>query len=127
MMRVADPDRDKQMQALKNVYDGLRMVLDGAYSLACLRIAEANDQAVETSIVKEIAPAQMLSDKKELTALELAEHWDVSDRSIYQWKTTHGLPFKKVGRLLRFDLAEAEAWAKRHRESFTKARLRVVR
>jgi excisionase family DNA binding protein len=88
--------------------------------------AQAGDQAeTSTRIVKEIAPPP--SDKRELTVKELAARWGVSTRSIYEWKTTKGLPYIPHGRCLRFDWVEVDAWSKRHRESFTRARLRVVR
>ena|SRR6266545_1400149 len=90
---------------------------------------QAGDQAgvVETStrIVTPIALAQ--GAKRELSVKDLAALWGVSTRSIYEWKTTGGLRFKKVGRLLRFDPIEADLWALRHQESFTRAKLRVVK
>ncbi|HKQ90193.1 MAG TPA: helix-turn-helix domain-containing protein [Blastocatellia bacterium] len=128
---ISQPDRDERAQALKTIYDGLRMALDGAYAyqLSCLRLDDqANDQGEASArIVKEIALAPMPNDKRELTVKELADIWGVSDRSVYKWKDEQGLPFKKHGRLLRFDWIEADQWAKRHRESFNKARLRVVK
>src|SRR5262245_9681156 len=84
----------------------------------------ASHQA-ETSAIEK-PPAPILSNKRELTVKDLADIWGVSDRSVYKWKDEQGLPFKKHGRLLRFDWIEAAQWAKRHRESFNKARLRVV-
>jgi excisionase family DNA binding protein len=115
------------------MYDGLRIALDGAYQyqLACIRLEDhqADDRAgaVETSrrSVTEIAPAQ--SDKKELSVKDLAARWGVSTRSIYEWTATGGLPFKKRGRLLRFDPIKVDQWEKGRQELFTKARLHVVR
>jgi excisionase family DNA binding protein len=84
---------------------------------------QANDQAAAVEIVT--TPAPIPIDRKELTAKELAALWGVSTRSIYEWKTTGGLPFKKRGRLLRFNWIEADQWGKQHRESFNKARARL--
>jgi excisionase family DNA binding protein len=91
---------------------------------------EARDQAEAAAPIG--TPAQSdrplnLGEKRELTVMELAALWGVSKRSIYQWKTTGELPFKKMGRLLCFDLIEADQWRTKHRESFNKGRLRVVK
>ena len=114
-------DRDKRAcEAIDRIADGLK-------TLACIWLAsQAEAQAVETSSRIVATPAQR-EEKRELTVMELAVAWGVSDRSIYEWKRKEGLPFKKVGRLLRFDWAEADQWAQRHREAFGKARLRVVK
>ncbi|HEU0175102.1 MAG TPA: helix-turn-helix domain-containing protein [Blastocatellia bacterium] len=89
-------------------------------------IASGDDQASASGrSATPIAPAPVMHDKRELTAKELADIWQVSDRSVYQWRLTGGLPFKKVGRLLRFDWIEADQWAKQHREAFNKARARL--
>ena len=110
------------------MYDGLRMTLDGAYQyqLACLR-HETKAAETRPPVVSEREIATALSDRRELSAKDLAAIWGVSPRSIYAWKTTGGLPYKKVGRLLRFDWIKADLWSKRHQESFTRARLRVVK
>jgi len=86
---------------------------------------QAGDQAGAVEIEK--TPAPITNDKRELSVKELAARWGVSTRSIYEWKTTKGLPYIPHGRCLRFDWVEVDAWSKRHRESFTRARLRVVR
>jgi excisionase family DNA binding protein len=98
--------------------------IDSEANMLCLCAEILLNAQAETStrIVKEIAPTP--SDKRELTVKELAAIWRVSTRSIYEWKTTGGLPFKKHGRLLRFDWIEADRWAKQHREAFGKVRLR---
>jgi excisionase family DNA binding protein len=104
--------------------------IDHVIKAACLLLEDhqAGDQA-ETSarIITEIAPAPLLSDKRELSVKELAARWGVSERSIYQWRLTGGLPFKKRGRLLRFDPIKVDQWEKGRQELFTRARLRVVR
>src|SRR5262245_37973165 len=72
---------------------------------------QAGDQAEASGrSAAPIAPAPILPDKRELTVKELAAIWGVSERSIYQWKTTGGLPFKKRGRLLRFDPIKVDQW-----------------
>jgi hypothetical protein len=97
----------------------------------CLILSDTlSDKQAETragAVEIEKTPAPIPSDKRELTVKELAALWGVSTRSIYEWKLTHGLPYKKHGRLLRFDWIEANRWSERHRESFTRARLRVVK
>ena len=91
----------------------------------CAEMLLANDRAATPArIFTEIAPA--LSDNRDLSVKELAARWGVSTRSIYEWKL-HGLPYKKVGRLLRFDPIKVDQWANGHQESFNKARFRVVR
>ncbi len=52
-----------------------------------------------------------------ITIKELAELWDVSERSIREWITTNGLPYRRVGADLRFDLTEVDEWTKRHRKN----------
>jgi predicted DNA-binding transcriptional regulator AlpA len=108
--------------------DAKRMV-DHIIRAACLLFAD-RDRAgelgdVNTSVETSLVPIWI--DKPELSVIELANRWGVSPRSIYQWRLTRGLPYRKIGRLLRFDWIEADAWSKRHHETFTKARLRIVR
>jgi excisionase family DNA binding protein len=120
---VRDDDRcERGSNAIDRIADGLKILL-GIW-LDVQRDQGERAGAVE---VREIAPAPILSDKRELTVKELAARWGVSTRSIYEWTATGGLPFKKRGRLLRFDWIEVDQWEKRHRESFTRARLRVVK
>ena len=46
-----------------------------------------------------------------LTADELAQHWRVTTRHIYFCVEKQGLPHKRIGQALRFDLERVEAWA----------------
>jgi hypothetical protein len=85
------------------------------------------DQAEASARIAVEGETPAPNDRQELTAQELADIWKVTYRAIIKWKDEKGLPYKKVGRLLRFDWLEADAWSKRNRESFTKTRLRVVR
>jgi excisionase family DNA binding protein len=118
------PHTDQLRDELHGAGEHAKRMIDHIVRAACLLLEDRASDQTETSarIVTETAPAP--SDKRELTVKELATRWGVSERSIYEWKTTGGLKFKKVGRLLRFDLAEADQWAQRHREAFGKARLR---
>ena len=117
---------DKQLSAkLDALFDVGR---DFAQTLLATWLASRSDQGeASTQIERETGPAPIPTDKRELSVKELATLWGVDKRSVYQWKDTHGLPYKRVGRLLRFDWIEADQWSKRHRESFTKARLRIVK
>lgn len=45
-----------------------------------------------------------------ITKKELAKLWGVSERTIDLWKANHGLPFIKLGAVLRFDELEATIW-----------------
>jgi excisionase family DNA binding protein len=119
-----DNRQDKILSLIDHLFDIGRAL---AKEWTIIRLEhQANDQA-EASARIAVTPAPVLSDKRELTVKELAAIWGVSTRSIYEWTTTGWLPFKKVGRLLRFDWIEADQWAKQHREAIGKARLRVVK
>jgi excisionase family DNA binding protein len=89
-------------------------------------LASRDDQA-EASARIERKTASAPSDRRELTVKDLAARWGVSERSIYQWRLTGGLPFKKRGRLLRFDPIKVDQWEKGRQELFTHARFRVVK
>src|SRR5262245_16041099 len=101
---------DDRAQALKAIYDGLRMALDGAYQYQLASLALEQDQAVPPIEKTTRATGPIPIDRRELTVKDLAGLWQVSTRSIYQWKDTQGLPYKKRGRLLRFDWIEASRW-----------------
>jgi predicted DNA-binding transcriptional regulator AlpA len=123
------PDIEELREEIRAAGEDAKRMIDHIIRAACLLFAD-RDQAGELGDVNtsvETMPALIPIDKRELTVKDLAERWGVSTRSIYQWKLTHGLPYRKMGRVLRFDSIEADRWAQRHRESFTKARLRVVR
>lgn len=123
--QVADDRNERGRKAIDRIADGVKEL----YAIWLeVQSDQAGDQA-ETSarIERETRPGPAISDKRELSVKELAARWGVSPRSIYEWKTTKGLPYIPHGRCLRFDWSEVDAWSKRHRESFTRARLRVVK
>lgn len=45
-----------------------------------------------------------------LTTDKLAEEWDTTPRHVRNLMYFHGLPYVKVGHLVRFDKAEVDAW-----------------
>lgn len=45
-----------------------------------------------------------------MTVTDLAEHLQVSEKTIYDWVHKREIPFKKAGRLLRFRPSEIEKW-----------------
>jgi excisionase family DNA binding protein len=42
----------------------------------------------------------------------VAALFGVSERTILTWRKLHGLPFKKIGGVVRFDMAEVREWFK---------------
>lgn len=46
-----------------------------------------------------------------LTTRELAQEWRISERTIFDLRTNHGLPFVRMAGSIRFDRAAVEAWA----------------
>jgi excisionase family DNA binding protein len=46
-----------------------------------------------------------------LTVREAAQLLSIKPRTIYAWVAERRIPFRKAGRLLRFDRAELLAWA----------------
>jgi excisionase family DNA binding protein len=42
----------------------------------------------------------------------VAADLQVTDKTIRKWRQLHGLPFKKIGGALRFDLQEVREWFK---------------
>ena len=58
---------------------------------------------------------------KLLTINQLSEIINVKKKTLYDWTYKGQLPYIKLGRLLRFDLAEIETWLKR-RKFLTKNR-----
>src|SRR5215470_13709650 len=74
---------------LKQSLDSVKQAIDCGVTAACLLLEDhqAGDQAKASArIVTEIAPAPILSGKKELSTQELADRWGGSTRSIYEWK-----------------------------------------
>ncbi len=47
-----------------------------------------------------------------MTLDQAAEYLGISPLTIYGWTSKKKMPFRKVGRLLRFDRAELDAWTK---------------
>jgi len=47
--------------------------------------------------------------KKLLTVKELEKIFQVTRQTIFDWRKK-GLPYKKVGRLVRFEKSEVEIW-----------------
>ncbi|MFH1919443.1 MAG: helix-turn-helix domain-containing protein [Planctomycetota bacterium] len=47
-----------------------------------------------------------------LTPAETAEHLGIQEQTLAVWRTTgrHGLPFVRVGRSIRYRLADVEEW-----------------
>lgn len=65
--------------------------------------------------------------KKLLTVRETAEFLSVKPRTIYAWVAERRIPFRKVGKLLRFDRAELKAWSEAPvKDDGKNDRLRVV-
>jgi hypothetical protein len=125
------PHTEELREEIRAAGEDAKRMIDHIIRAACLLFAD-RDQAgelgdVDTSVETRPMLIPIPIDKRELTVKDLAKIWGVSTRSIYEWRLTGGLPFKKHGRVLRFDWIEADQWAQRHRESFTKARLRVVK
>jgi excisionase family DNA binding protein len=48
--------------------------------------------------------------KKLLNLQEAAEYLGVSKLTIYGWTSKGKIPYRKIGRLLRFDSVDLEAW-----------------
>jgi excisionase family DNA binding protein len=46
-----------------------------------------------------------------LTVKDLEKFFKVSRQTIYEWRK-QGMPFRKIGRSIRFDMAEVDAWVK---------------
>ena len=46
------------------------------------------------------------------TAEQLAEHWQLSTRTVYTLREREGLPAMKVGDTYRYLISECDAWAR---------------
>ena len=53
-----------------------------------------------------------MEDKKYLTTKELAKIFSVTTRTVVNWREA-GMPYKKLGRIVRFDLKEVLAWSEK--------------
>src|SRR5881628_3876749 len=106
---LSQPEPDDRAQALKTMYDGLRMALDGAYQyqLACIRL---DDQAERET------PAQ---GEWPLTLDELATRLRRNKRTIQEWVSDYGLPELRAHPTADplFDWREVLEWMKRHRKN----------
>lgn len=72
-------------------------------------------------------PAQR---QKLWTVVEIAEYLRVEPRTVYVWVREKGMPTRKAGDELRFDLDEVERWTMRDRETekiIEKKRIRALR
>ena len=56
----------------------------------------------------------MISDSEYLTLVELAQYWSVSKKTLRKW-TKGGMPYYKVGRLVRVNKSEFNDWMKQFR------------
>jgi excisionase family DNA binding protein len=64
---------------------------------------------------------------KLLTLKEAAAYLSVKPRTIYAWVAERRIPYRKAGKLLRFDQAELLAWSEAQTKvDRTDERLRVV-
>jgi len=48
--------------------------------------------------------------KKYISVKELSQYTSISPHTIYLWIQLKKLPYHKIGKLIRFNLAEIEAW-----------------
>jgi excisionase family DNA binding protein len=96
---------DDRAQALKTIYDGLRMALDGAYQyqLACIRL---DDRAGAVEVVKEIAQAS--SDEPLMTVEDLAVYLQIKPQTIRDWVKKGRIPYVPVEREIRFRRSEID-------------------
>lgn len=49
-----------------------------------------------------------------ITAADLAARWNVTQKTIRERANEHGMPVYRIGRAMRFDLAECETWLREH-------------
>ena len=64
---------------------------------------------VDEHEVTEIATAELLTEQ------ELAERWHTTPRHIRRLRVESGLPYIKLGRLVRFDAADVVLWLATHK------------
>jgi excisionase family DNA binding protein len=121
------PHHANLRDVIRRGIDHLKAALDCGGEVLITLLEDHRAETRPVAVERETGPGPIPTDKRELSVKELAARWGVSTRSIYEWKTTKGLPYIPHGRCLRFDWVEVDAWSKRHRESFTRARLRVVK
>ena len=77
--------------------------------------------------MKEHEQASDTQPERLLKVKEAADFLSVKTRTIYAWVQERRIPFRRAGRLLRFDRAELSAWALAQAENKSaKELLRVV-
>ena len=77
--------------------------------------------------MKEHEPASNMQLERLLTVKEAATFLAVQKRTIYAWVQQRRIPFRRAGRLLRFDRAELSKWAyEQAQEKNSKDLLRVI-
>lgn len=54
----------------------------------------------------------MGSEERWVDIKEVAAHLDVTTESVYRWIERKNFPSHRVGRLLRFQLSEVDAWVR---------------
>lgn len=77
--------------------------------------------------MKEHEPASNMQSERLLTVKEAADFLAVKTRTIYAWVQQRRIPFRRAGRLLRFDRVELSKWASAQaEEKNSKDLLRVI-
>lgn len=61
-------------------------------------------------------------EKKLLTTEEVARMLDVSPVTVYRYKAEKGLPFIKIGGIVRFDNEDVWEWINKHKNNNHKGR-----
>ena len=115
---------------LKQSLDSVKQAIDCGVTAACLLLEDhqAGDQAKASArIVTEIAPAPILSGKKELSTQELADRWGGSTRSIYEWKKNGRTAFQEKRPATALRSNQGRSMEKGRQELFTRAKFRVVK
>jgi excisionase family DNA binding protein len=54
-----------------------------------------------------------MTEKKLMTLDQASKYLGVAKTTIYGWTSKRKVPFRKVGRILRFDKDELEEWSRR--------------
>ena len=49
-------------------------------------------------------------ERRFLSIVELSQYLSVKENTIYSWVSQRKIPFKKLGRLVRFSLDEIDEW-----------------
>lgn len=49
--------------------------------------------------------------KADATVLDVAAHFDVSERTVRRWLAEKNIPHRRIGGVIRFNLAEVDEWA----------------